>query len=270
MLKQLKIPKTENKRALVSIAHADDLLLFCGGTVVALTQAGWEVAVIRTTDDRWDSYGLSEKETIKRNQEEFIEAMDVIGIKKIYELKLPTDTLGSYSEVALRKSFISKIREFKPYLTITFDPDSYLYEDNQDHRLVGIAMAEANWASGFDKHPDSDKNKNQPWLPMANWYFGRIVAQETHYFDISKSFKEIVNATAIHRTMLINMARQLEIKGMATNQTLNITSLVEKSPITFAQKILTKSRKNQVKGVQYAEKFRVVDSCQIIDELRGI
>jgi len=67
MLSRLVPPITTNKRALVSIAHADDLLLFAGGTVSSLIKAGWEVAVVRATDDRWDSYQLSEKETIAAN-----------------------------------------------------------------------------------------------------------------------------------------------------------------------------------------------------------
>jgi len=33
MPKRLKPPKSKNKRALVVIAHADDLLLFIGGTI---------------------------------------------------------------------------------------------------------------------------------------------------------------------------------------------------------------------------------------------
>ncbi|MFZ9720678.1 MAG: PIG-L family deacetylase, partial [Candidatus Nanopelagicaceae bacterium] len=79
MIKRLFPPKTGNKRALISIAHADDLVLFAGGTVITLVNANWEVAVIRATDDRWDSFGLTEQETIRRNKREFDSAMDAIG-----------------------------------------------------------------------------------------------------------------------------------------------------------------------------------------------
>ena len=37
-IQKLKLPETTNKVALVSVAHADDLLLFCGGGVAALTE----------------------------------------------------------------------------------------------------------------------------------------------------------------------------------------------------------------------------------------
>jgi LmbE family N-acetylglucosaminyl deacetylase len=128
-LQVLNPPQTINKVALVCIAHADDLLLFIGGSVAALVKAGWQVAVVRATDDRWDSYLLSQEQTILNNKNEFELAMGEIGVSKIFELELPTDLLGDYSEVELRSSFIRIIREFKPYLTITFDPDSYPYED---------------------------------------------------------------------------------------------------------------------------------------------
>ena len=269
MLSRLVPPITTNKRALVSIAHADDLLLFAGGTVSSLIKAGWEIAVVRATDDRWDSYQLSEKETIAANKREFDRAMQLIGVSQIYDLGIPTDLLGEYSEVEIRKEFISIIREFRPYLTVTFDPDSYLYEDNQDHRLVGIAMAEANWAAGFDKHPNSGRRKLEPHLPMANWYFGRVVAKATHYFDVSKEFEKVALAASMHKTMLINMARQIELKASTNELSVNITSEVEKSPIDFVKKLLSKSRQNQVKGVKYAEVFRVIDNSSDIAKLRS-
>jgi LmbE family N-acetylglucosaminyl deacetylase len=269
VLKRLTPPKTENKKALVSIAHADDLLLFAGGTVSSLVQAGWEIAVIRVTDDRWDSYQLSERETIAHNKREFQRAMHEIGISKIYELGLATDLLGDHSEVKLRKEFISVIREFRPFLTITFDPDSFLYEDNEDHKLVGKAMAEANWASGFDKHPNSGRRQLAPHLPLTNWYFGRVVAKATHYFNISKEFERIVSAASNHKTMLINMARQLELKAQTDNLSLNITSEVEKYPNKFVGELMSRSRLNQIKGVKYAEIFRVIDNSQDIAKLRS-
>ena len=164
-------------------------------------------------------------------------------------------------------AFIKVIREFKPYLTITFDPDSYLYEDNQDHKKVGIAMAEANWAAGFDKHPNAGALQLAPYLPMANWYFGRVVAKPTHYVDVSKSFKKVITAASLHKTMLINMARQLEIKAGSDNLKLNITSEVEQLPEKFVSKIMSKNRRNQVKGVEYAEIFRVIDSSEDITKI---
>lgn len=270
MPKQLLPPKTENKRALVSIAHADDLLLFIGGTVAALVKAGWTVGVVRATDDRWDSYQLSVEETIIKNQNEFNLAMTEIGVSKIYELALPTDQLGDYSEVALRMEFIKIIRQFKPYLTITFDPDSYLYEDNEDHKKVAIAMAEANWASGFDKHPNAGDKQYPPYLPVAKWYFGREVAKPTHYFDVTKHLPKAITATQLHKTMLTNMAHQVELKRQTIEDDSNITIDIEQLLNKFADKIMKSNRIDQIKGVEYAEIFRVIDDSEQILKLTKV
>ena len=99
MAKKLMPPDSKNKRALVAIAHADDLILFIGGTIAALVKAGWQIGVVRATDDRWDSYQLTEMATIKANQVEFDNAMAKIGVSKVFELGLSTDLLADYSEV---------------------------------------------------------------------------------------------------------------------------------------------------------------------------
>ena len=64
MAENLKIPISPNQTGLIVIAHADDLALFCGGAALALLDAGWNLHVVRVTDDSWDSWGLSETETI--------------------------------------------------------------------------------------------------------------------------------------------------------------------------------------------------------------
>jgi LmbE family N-acetylglucosaminyl deacetylase len=265
--KRLTPPESKNKRALVAVAHADDLLLFVGGTICALVKDGWQIAVVRATDDRWDSYQLNEEKTITANKTEFNQAMNSIGLSKFYELGLATDQLGDYSEVELRKQLIKVIREFKPYLIITFDPDSYLYEDNEDHKLVAKAMAEANWAAGFDKHPNSGDAQLPPHLPVAKWYFGRQVAKPTHYFDVTKHLGKAISAAMLHETMLKNMARQLELKLQTIEDNSKVAIDLNDQLDKFATKIMKSSRINQVKGVEYAEIFRVIDDSKLILKL---
>ena len=270
MPKRLKPPTSINKRALVAIAHADDLLLFIGGTISALISDGWQIGVVRATDDRWDSFKLSESQSIAANKSEFDQAMAALGVKQIFELGLATDQLADFSEVALRMEFIKIIRQFKPYLTITFDPDSYLYEDNEDHKKVAIAMAEANWASGFDKHPNAGDKQYPPYLPVAKWYFGREVAKPTHYFDVTKHLPKAITATQLHKTMLTNMAHQVELKRQTIEDDSNITIDIEQLLNKFADKIMKSNRIDQIKGVEYAEIFRVIDDSEQILKLTKV
>jgi hypothetical protein len=70
--------------------------------------------------------------------------------------------------------------------------------------------------------------------------------------------------------MLINMARQLELKAASDQKKLDITSKVEKSPSEFVNKIMQTNRTKKVKGVKYAEIFRVRDSVALIENLAKV
>ena len=267
-IQKLKLPETTNKVALVSVAHADDLLLFCGGGVAALTESGWKVTVVRATNDRWDSFSLSESETIEANTKEFNLAMSHLGISRVIELNLDTDRLGDYSEVTLRSKYIDIIRDVQPYLVITFDPDSYLFEDNEDHRKVAISMAEAMWTSGFDKHPGSTSAGIRPFLPVARWYFGREVAKPTHQLDVTSYIDKLTAATSLHRTMLVNMARQWWLKGRTAGVSLDeFFQSVNSDVRFFAEMIVRRSRGKNSKSRKYSEIYRVIDDASVVSIL---
>ena len=267
-LKKLQPPETNNKVAIVSIAHADDLLLFCGGAVATLIKAGWIVSVVRATNDRWDSYDLDESATIQANSNDFKAVTKLLGIHETIDLNLDTDQLGDYSEVNLRSHYIDLIRKIKPYLVITFDPDSYLYEDNEDHRKLAISMAEAMWASGFDKHPGAGADEIKPYLPMARWYFGREVAKPTHILDVSSHIDLLIAATSLHKTMLVNMARQWWLKGDTANISLSkFFDRVQQDASFFADLIIKKGRQKKASNKKFFEIYRVIDDFEVVSSL---
>ena len=267
-LQELSLPETKNKVALISIAHADDLLLFCGGGVASLIEAGWKVTVVRATNDRWDSFNLNESATIETNTKEFNLAMKHLGISKTIDLNLDTDRLGDYSEVSLRTKYIDIIRDEQPYLVLTFDPDSYLYEDNEDHKKVAVSMAEAMWTSGFDKHPGSQPVGIEPFLPVARWYFGREVAKPTHYLDITVFIDKLIVATSLHRTMLINMARQWWLKGRTAGVSLDeFFQNVNNDVRFFAEMIVRQTRQKNARSRKYSEIYRVIDDAGVVSTL---
>jgi len=267
-LQTLNPPDTKNKVALVSIAHADDLLLFCGGGIATLIQAGWKVIVVRATNDRWDSYDLDESATIEANTREFSAVTTLLRIHEVIDLNLDTDRLGDFSEVDLRSQYIDLIREKKPYLVLTFDPDSYLYEDNEDHKKVAVSMAEAMWTSGFDKHPGFKQIEIKPFLPVARWYFGREVAVPTHILDVSSHINLLISATALHKTMLINMARQWWLKGHTTGISLNdFFDGVKQDTSSLASFIVKKGRQKKSRSKKYFEIYRVIDDTDVVSTL---
>ena len=239
MAKPLTLPQTSLKVAIAVVAHADDALLFAGGLLIHLVKNGWQLHIVRVTDDRWDSWGLTEEETISRNRKEFQAAMKAIGVSSIVELNYPTDLLGDRSEVELRKEIISIFRSVKPYLVISFDPDSYLYEDNEDHKLVARAVSEASWSAGFDKHPGM-QSETTVHLPIERWFFGRRVSEVTHTLNTYEYVDQLVSAIAKHKTMLENMAHQLNIQARVIGYSLDrLLHLAESSPEDFARMVIS-------------------------------
>ncbi|NJN52730.1 MAG: PIG-L family deacetylase [Gammaproteobacteria bacterium] len=106
---------------LIIAAHADDAALFCGGTLRLMADRGARLVMIRVTDDRYDSVGMSIDDTIATNTAEMHRAASILGIEEVIELGWETDRLGDASEVALRERFIYHVRRIKPYAVISFD-----------------------------------------------------------------------------------------------------------------------------------------------------
>ena len=82
------------KTAMVISPHADDAAAFCGATLAKFVDEGWKVILVRVTDDRKDSLGLSIEETIQKNAAELRESARILGIQEIVELGFETDMLA--------------------------------------------------------------------------------------------------------------------------------------------------------------------------------
>lgn len=218
---------------LVIVAHADDPAIFAGGVLALFVQAGWSVHVLRVTDDRWDSVGLTEAETIERNACELREAAAVLGLAGVEDLGWQTDVLGDASRVALRERLIHAIRRLKPYALMGFDPNSLFHEDNLDHKVLAEAMDEAFWTSMFDKHHAEHFAEGlAPHGTVERWYFGRSVAAVTHVFDTSSVIDVQMRAVACHATPIANMAAQYALQAETAGRPRDETALALADPVS--------------------------------------
>jgi LmbE family N-acetylglucosaminyl deacetylase len=141
------------KTAMMISPHADDAAAFCGATLAKFTDDGWNMILVRVTDDRKDSVKLSIEETIRKNAEELRKAADILGIKEIIELGFETDMLADIPLGKIRERIVYLFRKYQPYAVFTFDPDG-LYENNQDHVRVAQAVDEAFWVSSINITPN--------------------------------------------------------------------------------------------------------------------
>lgn len=198
--------------AMVISPHADDAAAFCGGTLAKLAEQGWKVVLVRVTDDRKDSVGLSIEETIRRNAKELWQAAHILGIEEIVELDFETDMLADLPLGTLRERIVYQFRLYKPYAVFSFDPDG-LQENNQDHVRVAQAVDEASWVASFDKHyPEHFKEGLEPFSVCERWYFGRKIPEINHYEDITGTIEKKILAVCAHREMMRNMIQQYRLQ----------------------------------------------------------
>jgi LmbE family N-acetylglucosaminyl deacetylase len=200
------------KTAMMIAPHADDAAAFCGATLAKLSAHGWHVILVRVTDDQKDSIGFSVEETIKINTKEMHDAVQILGIQEIVELGFVTDSLADVPLGTLRERFVYLFRKHKPYAVFTFDPFG-LYEGNQDHTRVALAVEEAFWVSCFDKHyPEHFIEVLEPFSVCERWYFARQLPEINHFEDVTETMEKKVAALCAHREMMKNTINQTRLQ----------------------------------------------------------
>ena len=263
MVASVDLEPGAGRTVLVVVAHADDVALFIGGTVAAWSDAGYRVVVVRVTDDRWDSVGLSEDETITANASEFRKACDILGVAEVVELGEPTDVLADVSEVRLREMIIRQIRVHRPYALVTFDPYAMYGEDNQDHHKVAAATDEGFWTAQFDKHhPEHQAEGLQPHGCFERWYFGRSVQRVTDVIDIAATIDRKVAAACAHATMMRNFMQQLQMQARSGGWRIDAVDRAlttdDVEPLLAQLLRAASAQVGERHGLDVAEEFRVV------------
>ena len=247
---------------LVIVAHADDAALFVGGTLRLMADRGARLVVLRVTDDRYDSVGLSVAETIAANTREMRHAFDVLGVAEVIDLGWETDHLADVSEVKLRERFIYHVRRLKPYAVISFDPYGAFHEDNQDHICIARAVDETYWTAQFDKHHREHFAEGlEPHGVYERWYFARRVMEVTDAIDITTSIDRKIEASLMHETMLNNFVRQLRLQARTGGHDIAALERAEHGELRallgpmFRAGAAATGRRH---GLAFAEEFRVV------------
>ena len=255
---------------LVVCPHADDAAAFCGGQVIKFADEGWQVVMVRVTNDETDSVGLSREETIRINTEQMHHAAVIMGIAEVVELGYVTDCLGDVSRVELRERLIRLFRKYRPYAVMSFDPYA-AYEPNLDHVVVAQAVEEAYWTATFDKHhPEHLREGLQPHSVCERWYFARQLPAITCAVDVSAQLARNIDALAAHVEMWRNTLNQSRLQ-LATwgRRVALIDAAIESGNVRPMAEWYLRERAShwgQQYGMAYAEVYRV-DRFGMAEEL---
>ena len=135
------------KKAMVIVAHPDDIEFGSAGTVARWVREGAEVAYVLCTsgDVGIAAKGMTKEKAAEIREAEQIAAAEVVGVKEVVFLREPDGML--VNTLDLRKRLVREIRRFKPEVVITMDPTVVWsredYVNHPDHRAAGMAAIDA-------------------------------------------------------------------------------------------------------------------------------
>lgn len=135
------------KRAMVIVAHPDDIEFSCAGTIARWVKEGAEVCYVLCTsgDVGIAEPGMTKERAIQIREAEQNDAAAVVGVKEVIYLREPDGMLEA--TMNLRKRLVREIRRFKPDTVITGDPQALWagegYINHPDHRAAALAAIDA-------------------------------------------------------------------------------------------------------------------------------
>lgn len=147
------------KVALSFLAHPDDAEILCGGTLVRLAQAGWEVHIATATAGDCGTMTRRREEISAIRKEEARAAAALIGAQ--YHCLEEGDGFVVYDKPTIRKA-MELFRRVAPSLVFTHAATDYMMDHEQVSMLARAAsfLYGAPNATPLPRHPESVV----PWL----------------------------------------------------------------------------------------------------------
>ncbi|TVL51520.1 GlcNAc-PI de-N-acetylase [Shewanella algae] len=198
---------------LVVVAHSDDEVLGCGGTIAKHVANGDRVSVCFMTD------GVSSREVncreSKRREVASKLALEELGVNKVYQNDLPDNRMDELPLLEIIKPIEKIISIEQPTIIYTH----FAYDLNVDHRLVHQAVITAcrpqSWSSvkkilsfevlsSTEWNPSGAKKFNPQYVVNVSDFFEKkMIAlkcyeEEMRNFPHSRSY-ECVEALAVLR-----------------------------------------------------------------------
>ncbi len=135
------------QRAMVIVAHPDDIEFGAVGTVARWVKEGAEVAYVLCTsgDVGIADAGMTKAKAAEIREAEQVAAAKIVGVHDVVFLREPDGMLENTLD--LRRRLVREIRRFKPEMVMTLDPTVVwagpTYINHPDHRAAGMAAIDA-------------------------------------------------------------------------------------------------------------------------------
>jgi len=228
-------------RAVICVAHADDIEFGMAGTVARWVASGAQVTYVIITDNRSGSNDPDADipALIKTREREQIAAANEIGVTDVRFLGYRDGNLQPTLE--LRKQLTAIIREVRPQAVMTLDPETIIaagrdYINHPDHRAAGEATLYAVFPSAETRpiFPELLDDGLEPW--KVNKLFMTLTNHPDTTIDISATIDRKKAALHHHKSQLnedvIEMVSQWNTQageeyGFAYAETFRVLNLNE-------------------------------------------
>jgi LmbE family N-acetylglucosaminyl deacetylase len=192
------------KRALVVVAHPDDVDFAAAGTIATLTKHGVNVAycLVTSGDAGGDASTHTREERAAIREAEQIAAAKELGVDNVAFLRWPDGQVEP--SLLLRREITRNIRTQKPDLIITQSPDrnwERIFASHPDHMAVGEATLRAVYPDARNPHafPELLREGFEPHTVPQVWISSSV---PNMVVDISKVFERKVAALTKHESQV--------------------------------------------------------------------
>lgn len=195
------------ERALIVVAHPDDIDFGMAGTVAALTSAGCHVAYCLATSGEAGGDDLSQtsEELAAIRQAEQTAAAAKVGVSELHWLGHPDGMV--VADLALRRDIARVIRMTRPDVVLcqTSIPDwDRIYISHPDHLATAAAALAAIYPDSRNPRafPELLAEGHEPHTVGEIWLIG---TDPNRWIDITDSFDCKVSALRSHRSQTAHM-----------------------------------------------------------------
>ncbi|MBO3747067.1 PIG-L family deacetylase [Streptosporangiaceae bacterium NEAU-GS5] len=190
-------------RALVVVAHPDDIDFGSAGTVATLTDKGVTVTYLLVTDgdaggfDRsYDNRGMAELRRAEQTA-----AAKHVGVSDLRFLGYPDGRVEPSLE--LRRDISRVIRQVRPDVVITSTPErnyQRIGASHPDHRAVGGATLDAVYPDARNPYafPELADEGLEAWTVREVWLNGAPTPD--HFVDVTANFDRKIAALRAHES----------------------------------------------------------------------
>ncbi|MBM3284890.1 MAG: bacillithiol biosynthesis deacetylase BshB1 [Candidatus Aminicenantes bacterium] len=230
--------------ALAFGAHADDVELACGGTLIALAALGYKTGVIVLTRGEMATRG-----SVETRSQEFANSARIMGLTAHQILDIPDGRVEATWTNKLK--IIDALRTHKP--KIVFAP--YWVDRHPDHEQTSLLVRQSAYLAGLKKLETGQAPFRTHQVIFYQGWFGFT---PSFIVDISESHDQKMKAIRAYRS-------QFHRQDQAESESEN--TLISRPD--FLERIESRDRQHGASiGVKYGEPFLVREAMKLEDPVK--